>query len=157
VTDVLYFLGCRSIGALEAAGRAAEEFERQTNTQQIPTEPLDTEAAEPDGTDTIYRALTWGPLGVSYTAMLSAWYDTPRNAYLPLDALAAQLKLSVAQVQARFSKLSGRLKRVATAAELVDHRKTALGLLVEIAYAADTTSHRLTPAGRAATRQYLGR
>ncbi len=89
--------------------------------------------------------------------MLSAWFDTPSNAYLPLDALADKLKLSVAQVQARFSKLSGRLKRVATEAELVDHRKTPLGLLVDVAYAADTTSYRLTPAGRAAVRQYLGR
>jgi hypothetical protein len=76
---------------------------------------------------------------------------------LPLEALAGQLKLYISQVQARFSKLSARLKRVATPAELADHRKTALGLLVETAYAAETTSHRLTPAGRAAVRRYLGR
>lgn len=158
MANVRFFLGCSSIGALEAASRAAEEYEQgQAGLNQILAEPLEPEAAEPDGTDTIYRALTWGPLGLSYTALLTAWYDTPPNAYLPLDALAERLKLSIAQVQARFSKLSARLRRVATADELVDHPKTALGLLVEVAYSADTTSYRLTPAGRAAVRQYLGR
>jgi hypothetical protein len=157
VTDALYFLGCRSIGALEAAGRAAEEFERQASVQPAPGVLPGAEEDEPDGTDTVFRALTWGPLNASYERMFAAWYDTPPNAYLPLEALAGQLKLYVSQVQARFSKLSARLKRVATPAELADHRKTALGLLVETAYAAETTSHRLTPAGRAAVRRYLGR
>lgn len=155
--NVLLLLSCPSIGSLEAARRAAAEFERQASMPQVPPEPPETEAEEPAGTDTVFRALTWGPLDASYTRMLTAWCDTPANAYLPLEALAKQLGLTVAQVQARFSKLSARLKRVATQAELADHRKTALGLLVETAYAADTTSHRLTPAGRAAARRYLGR
>jgi len=156
VAIVRYVLECTSAGALAAAALAADEYDLEAETRQIAAEQAGNDRDDPPEAGTIYKALTWGPLDSSYSAMLQAWLDAPASSFLLLDALAAKLNLSVGQVQARFSKLSARLKRVATPAELAGHKKSALGLLVETAYAGETTSHKLTPAGRVAVRRYLG-
>ena len=152
-----YLLACNSIGALQAAAAAAERYEQKAKEAQ---EDFAEPAPSVDGAgevDTIYKALTWGPLGQSYNAMFETWLAQPEQAFLSIERLAEEVELSVSQVQARFSKLSGRLRRVASAEELEKSPKTALGLLVDAAFdAAGSPSHRLTPAGRVAVRRYVG-
>jgi hypothetical protein len=168
----LFFVSCSSIGALEAATRAIEVYEGaqmplvtdETDVQSLPdneeTEVDDTDIPdeEPDLADTIFRALTWGPLGKSYCDAFMEFLKLELGGgYLPVPTLAARLNLSIGQVQARFSKLSARLGRVATASQRAAHSKTALTMMFDIAYTAANTEYRLTAAGRQAVVRYLAR
>lgn len=172
-----FLVSCSSLGALEAATRAIDAYESfhqvpaltaEMSIDEIP-DYLGNEKAdvddhgaddvpdpEPDLADTIFRALTWGPLGQSYSNVFTEFLKTrPDNGYLSVPKLAAHLNLSVGQMQARFSKLSGRLGRVATAEQRAAHAKTALTMMFDIAYTATNTEYRLTKAGRQAVGRYL--
>ena len=166
MSDSLFFLGCRSLGALKAAHQAIQNYEQSVaeSGKTVGTSLIkySTELAEPDeapsksgSSDTIYRAFTWAPLGNSYSKMFQIWSALKPEEYLSVDKLASRLGLSVGQVQARFSKLSARIRRVASDEELAPHPRTALGIMVDIAYSPQGTSHRLTNDGRAAVQRYL--
>ena len=171
----LFLVSCSSIGALEAATRAIDAYEGglaplmtdETEIESLPdigpvevddTGKDDVPDAEGDLEDTIFRALAWAPLGKSYSdAFTQLLAPRQGDGYLPVPTLAAKLNLSVGQVQARLSKLSARLGRVATDSQRAANPKTALTMMFDIAHTATNTEYRLTAAGRKAVVRYMTR
>lgn len=140
--------------------KAVDEF-RQGNqltavvapTPQVP----DVEANKEDAAVSarIYSGLTWRPLGTAYERLLDCWLDAPD--FLGVELLASKVGVSIEQIRAMISKLSGRMKRFASPVER-ERLRTALMILVDIEYdVRGSSQHRLTPAGRLAVRRYLGR
>lgn len=105
----------------------------------------------------IYKGLSWGPLGPRYTTMLATWFDAPAGQAVTINDLAKTVGATRDELRASLSKLSGRMKRVATPEEAAALRTPFL-LLADIEYDERNSSrHRLTPAGREAVRRYLKR
>ena len=103
----------------------------------------------------ILSALKTSKLPQVYDEYFTVLYKT--SDYRDIRSIAADLNAKPAQIGAMASKLSARLKKVATSTELRD-LATPLHLLVSIRYAPGTkeASHKLTdPAGRAAVARYL--
>jgi hypothetical protein len=111
-----------------------------------------------DAAARILRGLRIVPLSAPYTRILRAWYEggRPEDGYLHIRDLARVAGISSDQARAMISKLSSRMRRIATPADL-QALKTPLRLLVEVDYDESNSSlHRLTRAGRLAVAEYLG-
>ncbi|WP_022683006.1 hypothetical protein [Sphingobium bisphenolivorans] len=148
-TSPLVYLPCFSIAEAEYLIEAQKRFR---------SEELTPASDDPDdAADRIIAALNAAPLPSIYGEYLKVLVNA--DDYLDIRAIAAKLNISPTQIGAMASKLSARLKKVATASELRD-LKTPLNLLVAIRYDQGTkeASHRLTdPAGRSAAVRFLGK
>ena len=144
------FIPCSS---LAEAGHLLEAQSRYRAT--MGESPASSMPSHDDSADRITAALGSAPLPQVYGDYLRVLFDAPN--YLDIRAIAAKLNISPTQIGAMASKLSARLKKVASANELRD-LKTPLNLLVTIRYdqATKEASHKLTdPAGRDAVTRYL--
>lgn len=104
----------------------------------------------------IFQGLGWARLGPGYEKILRTWLDAGA-AYTKVDDLAEAVAVSLVQIRSMISKLSGRMKRIATDDEIKNLR-TPMLLLVDVHYDEKGSSrHRLTAAGREAVKRYLGR
>jgi hypothetical protein len=105
----------------------------------------------------ILNGLTYGPLGPRYRATLSEWLDAPKGEAVPIEELGKRIAANKFELRAILSKLSARMKRIATPEENASLRTPFL-LLADIEYDERNSSrHRLTAAGREAVRLYLKR
>jgi hypothetical protein len=152
--------GLQSPVEVAVAWQAVEQYRRSSPNK--PQENLDSTARHLDGATTILaqrilKGLTWGPLGPRYNAILGAWFEAAPGQAVRIDELAKTLHATSHELRANLSKLSARMKRIATPEEAASLRTPFL-LLADIEYDEKNSSrHRLTPAGREAVRQYLKR
>jgi hypothetical protein len=144
-----------------AAGHALEQHRQgqakspaQTGNAPSPAGEIDEATAELAGR--IYKGFTWHQLGPHYAAIFETLLDAPEDQAIKLESLATQLKSTVDEVKARLSKLSGRMKRIATPQEIA-RVKTPFTLFADIEYDGTSTQYRLTQAGHEAAKRYLGR
>jgi hypothetical protein len=149
--------GLASPEEVAVAWQAVERY-RQSNAALAgapsPVQSLDATTAAL--AQRILKGLRLGPLGPHYDAMFKEWLaeaDRP----LPIDDLARRVGATRNEVRARLSKLSGRMKRIATPEEIAT-LSTPFLVLADIEYdQSNSSSHRLTAAGREAVRRYLSR
>jgi hypothetical protein len=104
----------------------------------------------------IYKGLTWRPLGPTYAEIFRELLDAPNGQEVKMEDLVTKLRATGDEVKARLSKLSGRMKRIATPEEIARVR-TPFMLFADIEYDGKSSQYRLTPAGREAAKRYLGR
>lgn len=105
----------------------------------------------------IYKGLTLAPLGPQYQQMLQEWLDAPKGELVKIEDLAEKLDAPIEVLRARVSKLSARMKRIATPEE-IETVRTPFMLLSDLKYdERKFARYRLTPAGREAVHRYLGR
>lgn len=143
-----------------AVAWGAVEQHRQAQTRpstEGPIIPAHLDRATAELAQRIYKGLTWRPLGPRYREMFEAWLTAPSGEAVKIEDLATRLNTSVEHLRANLSKLSARMKRIATAEEIANVR-TPFQLLADIEYdARNSSQHRLTEAGKEATRKYLDR
>jgi hypothetical protein len=152
-------MGFNSLEEMAAASRAAEHYRKTqakspAEVDNSPTSELD--AATGALADRILKGLTWRPLGAPYEEIFRELLDTPVGRAVKIEDLAKKLGASVDEIKARLAKLSGRMKRIATAEEMARLR-TPFMLFAHIESEAGSTQYRLTPAGREAAKVYVGR
>jgi hypothetical protein len=142
------------------AWQAVENYRRSQNIP-LPQNPdpgagqIDPAVAEL--AQRIYKGLTMAPLGPRYKAMMDVWLAAPAGHAVTVVDLAKKVGCSDIEMRASLSKLSARMKRIATPQEAASLR-TPFMLLAEIEYDETNSSrHTLTPAGREAARKYLAR
>ncbi|NBB42440.1 hypothetical protein [Sphingobium yanoikuyae] len=148
-TSPLVYIPCYSLPEAEFL-LAAQQRYRADDPAVLATDGHD------DTADRIITALKAAPLPTIYGEYLRVLLDA--DDYLDIRAIATKLNISPTQIGAMASKLSARLKKVATATELRD-LKTPLNMLVSIRYdqGSKEASHQLTdPAGRTAAQRFLG-
>lgn len=152
--------GLQSPAEVAVAWQAVEQY-RQSHGKQR-TENSHGATPQIDGptaavAERILKGLNWGPLGPRYRAMLETWLDAPLGQAVTIGELAEAVRATRVQLKANLSKLSARMKRIATTEEAASLRTPFL-LLADIEYDERNSSrHRLTPAGREAVRKYLKR
>jgi hypothetical protein len=155
----------RMDGPLNAAEVAvvSEALARHRRVQGAPA-PEDREfhATEVDGataesSERIFRGLCLAPLGPPYRRIFEEWLKTPESEVVGLEELAARTGASIEEVRARTSKLSGRMRKIATPEEIATLRTPFL-LLADLTYdEKNYARYALTRAGRQAVRRFLGR
>ena len=155
-----------SINSLQSPAEVAvawQAVENYRRTQLIPLpENPDSRAGQIDSAvaelaQRIYKGLTMGPLGPRYKAMMEVWLAAPAGHAVTITDLAKKVGCTTVEMRANLSKLSARMKRIATPQEAASLR-TPFMLLAEIEYDETNSSrHTLTPAGREAVRKYLAR
>jgi hypothetical protein len=154
-----------SINELRTPDEVSVAWYAVVQHRQAQTKPPDeapTISAFPDGATAelaqrIYKGLTWRPLGLRYQQMFQVWLDAPSGEAVKIEDLATRLNTSVEHLRANLSKLSARMKRIATTEEIANVR-TPFQLLADIEYdARNSSQHRLTAAGKEAARKYLDR
>lgn len=150
--------GLESPAEVAVAWHAVEQY-RQSHGKSR-NEPSEGVTPQIDATtaavaDRILKGLNWGPLGPRYRAMLQVWLDAPEGQAVTVKRLAEAIGATRVELKANLSKLSARMKRIATTEEAASLRTPFL-LLADIEYDETNSSrHRLTPAGREAVRRYL--
>lgn len=151
--------GLTSPEEVAVASRAVEHY-RQTQTNS-PAQYDNSSASELDAAtgalaDRIRRGFTWRALGPPYEAIFRELLDAPVGQAVKIEDLAKKLGASFDEIKARLAKLSGRMKRIATAEEIARLR-TPFMLFAQIESEGGATQYRLTQAGREAAKRYLGR
>jgi hypothetical protein len=157
-----FYVGLQSPAEVAVAWKAVEQYRQSSKAPQsenpnstMPLPQIDATTAAV--AERIYKGLSRAPLGPRYAKMLAAWYDAPAGQAVTIDDLGKTVGASRHELRASLSKLSGRMKRIATPDEAAALRTPFL-LLADIEYdERNSSQHRLTPAGRDAVRQYLKR
>lgn len=126
-----------------------------------PAQVSNSPSGELDGPTTalasrIYRGFTWRKLGPAYADIFRELLEAPKGQEVKIEDLATKLGVTVNVVKARLSKVSGRMKRIATPEEIA-RETTPFKLFADIGYDGKSSQYRLTPAGREAAKRYLGR
>lgn len=149
--------GLRSPEEVAVAWKAVENYRHAKAAPAGPPSTLQNlDPATAALAQRILKGLRLGRLGPKYDAMLKAWLAQPDRP-LPIDALAKKTGATIQEMRARLSKLSGRMRRIATPEETAT-LSTPFLLLADIEYdERNSSSHRLTAAGRAAVGLYLSR
>lgn len=151
--------GLRNVQEVAAAEQAVRTFREHQVTEPAKVDITATEALPTglaDRIQRIHRGLTRpGPLPAIYGAELRVLYEAGTEA-INLEAIASKVGVSASEVTAHLSKMSARMKRIATPAELEALPKAFL-LLGDIEPTDDGSSkkYRLTLAGREAVRRLL--
>ena len=150
---------------LEEASRAVAAL-RERESKNTPPNPAPADAQQPhqpsdeataERAERIFQGLTWAPLGADYDSILQGLLNAPSGQFVTLAQLLTATGSTRQQFQARLSKLSGRMTRIATPEESAT-MKTAFLLLAEIKRVGNNSKHyRLTAAGREAVARYLTR
>jgi hypothetical protein len=153
-----FFIGLDSPEEVVVAWRAVESYRRSriSSAQATPT-ASEGDLAPDVGelAERIRRGFMWRPLGAPYEGIFRELLKVPEGQAITIEDLSSKLGASFDEVKARLAKLSGRLKRIATPDEIASLR-TPFMLFAAIESAGGATRYRLTPAGREATRRYLG-
>jgi hypothetical protein len=149
--------GPQSPAEVAVAWEAVEQYRQSPHGENSNSAIPQIDAATAAVANRILKGLNWGPLGARYRAMLETWFKAPSGQAVTIDDLAKTVGATRNELRANLSKLSARMKRIATPEEAAALR-TAFLLLADIEYDEFNSSrHRLTPAGREAVRQYLER
>jgi hypothetical protein len=150
--------GLTSPEEIAVAWRAVERY-RQEQTKS-PGHISNPPSGELDGgtaalASRIFKGFTWRPLGPAYAEIFRELLGAPDGRGVKIEDFVAKLNATADEMKARLSKLSGRMKRIATPEELARVR-TPFMLFADIEYDGKSSQYRLTPAGREAAKRYLG-
>jgi O6-methylguanine-DNA--protein-cysteine methyltransferase len=154
-----FWMAFDKLEQMVVAARAVEHDEqaRTITSSKVENSPLTgLDAIADELADRILKGFAWRPLGGPYEDIFRALLEVPVGDAVSLEDLARKLGASFDEIKARLAKLSGRMKRIATPAELTRFR-TPFMLFADIESNNGSTMYRLTPAGRAAAKRYLAR
>lgn len=148
--------GLQSPNEVLVAWQAVEQY-RQSGSKPETSSAQQVDQATAAVAQRVLKGLNLGPLGPRYQKILETWFNAAPNQAVTVEDLQAAVGASNVEIRANLSKLSARMKRIATVEEAASLRTPFL-LLAEIQYDERNSSrHRLTTAGREAVRQYLNR
>jgi hypothetical protein len=147
----------KEVAAAEEAVRKCRELQTsETKSDDQSTSATNEESIEvEERSQRVLHGLTSpGPLPAIYIAELRVLYEAGSRP-VKLEDLASRVGASSEKVTAHLSKLSARMRRIASPTELKVFAK-AFFLLGDIEPTSDgSKQYRLTPAGRLAVRQWL--
>lgn len=105
----------------------------------------------------IYRGLTLPVrLDGRYLQIFREWLDSSPGGEVKLEELSKKVGATTEELRANISKLSARMRRIATPEEIATHRTPFL-LLADLTYNENKMArYTLTPAGRDAVHRFLG-
>ena len=105
----------------------------------------------------IYRGLTLPVrLDGRYLLIFREWLDSPAGGEVKLEELSKKIGATTEELRANISKLSARMRRIATPEEVATLR-TPFQKLADLTYNENKMArYTLTPAGRDAVRRFLG-
>jgi hypothetical protein len=105
----------------------------------------------------IYKGLTSAPWGPRYDQILQELLDAPEGEVVKIEDLEKKLGATIRELRASVSKVSGRMKNIATPEE-IENLRTPFLLIADLKYdEKHFARYQLTAAGREAVRRYLGR
>lgn len=150
------FVGVRSIAEANAALVAVERFREAQAGTQI-EDPHAPSALDGGRVLRILNALSWRKLPSDYGRLFRVLLDAPEGQPVKIDALAEAISASsVGRVDTMTQKLTGRIKKFATAEELASVRRP-FNLIITATYEKDAPAFQLTDEGREAVQRFLGR
>jgi hypothetical protein len=155
--------GLQNPAEVAAAWQAVLHHRHSTaEASQAPSENRHSHAGELDAAtaglaERIHRGLTL-PVRLEgrYALIFRELLDAPQGAEVRIEDLSKKIKATTEELRANTSKLSARMRRIATPEELATHRTPFL-LLADLTYNEKKMArYTLTPAGRDALRRFLG-
>ena len=133
-----------------------------TQAPEAPPENRNSNTSELDGATTglaerIHRGLTL-PMRLEgrYLQIFREWLNAPQGETVKIEDLSKKIGASIEELRASTSKLSARMRRIATPEEIASLRTPFL-MLADLTYNDKKMArYSLTPAGRDAVRRFLG-
>jgi hypothetical protein len=161
--------GSFSISGLQSPAEVAEAWQAvlhhrnaATKGPEAPAENRNSHASELDAAtaglaERIYRGLTLPVrLEARYLQIFREWLDAPQGAEVKIEDLATKIGATIGELRASTSKLSARMRRIATPEERATLRTPFL-MLADLTYNESRMArYTLTAAGREAVRRFLG-